>query len=396
MPSPSPGRRARHSSTCGCTPNIRSWTASCACRGSCRRWPAAGMPAVALTDHGNLFAMVKFHREAERSGVKPLIGADLWIEGGSERAEPVLLTLHRQGPAGLPQPHPAGVAQLPRRPGPRPRRCWRASGSMPRATAGLVALSGGAQGDIGRALLAGPARRGRGAPRSLASRCSATASTSRCSASAARTRRRTSRASSRWSRTGRRRSSRPTTCVSWRATSSRRTRRASAFTAAIGSTTPAVRARTRPSSTSSRRPRWRRCSATCRKRSRTASRSRGAVRCRSPRATSSCRPSQCRTAPTRRRTCAGSRSRGSRAASAPPSAEAATLPRAARAGARRHLRHGLRGLLPGRRRLHPLGARARDPGRAGARLGRRFAGRLGARHHRPRSRSATTSCSSAS
>jgi DNA polymerase-3 subunit alpha len=34
---------------------------------------AAGMPAVALTDHGNLFAMVKFHREAEKRGVKPLI-----------------------------------------------------------------------------------------------------------------------------------------------------------------------------------------------------------------------------------------------------------------------------------------------------------------------------------
>ena len=53
----------------------------------------AGMPAVALTDHGNLFAMVKFHREAERAGVKPLIGADLWIEGDSERAEPALITL---------------------------------------------------------------------------------------------------------------------------------------------------------------------------------------------------------------------------------------------------------------------------------------------------------------
>ena len=54
---------------------------------------AAGMPAVALTDHGNLFAMVKFHREAERSGVKPVIGADLWIAGDGERAEPTLLTL---------------------------------------------------------------------------------------------------------------------------------------------------------------------------------------------------------------------------------------------------------------------------------------------------------------
>ena len=61
---------------------------------------ARGMPAVALTDHANLFAMVKFHREAERAGIKPLIGADLWIDGGSERAEPVLLTLIAKDPAG--------------------------------------------------------------------------------------------------------------------------------------------------------------------------------------------------------------------------------------------------------------------------------------------------------
>ena len=60
-----------------------------------------GMPAVALTDHGNLFAMVKFYREAERSGVKPLIGADLWIEGGSERAEPALITLLAKDQAGF-------------------------------------------------------------------------------------------------------------------------------------------------------------------------------------------------------------------------------------------------------------------------------------------------------
>ncbi|MDE1888587.1 MAG: PHP domain-containing protein, partial [Gammaproteobacteria bacterium] len=38
---------------------------------------AAGMPAVALTDQGNVFALVKFFRAAEAAGIKPLIGADL-------------------------------------------------------------------------------------------------------------------------------------------------------------------------------------------------------------------------------------------------------------------------------------------------------------------------------
>ncbi|MGH8274238.1 MAG: DNA polymerase III subunit alpha [Gammaproteobacteria bacterium] len=36
-----------------------------------------GMPAVAMTDAGNLFALVKFYRAAEKAGVKPIIGVDL-------------------------------------------------------------------------------------------------------------------------------------------------------------------------------------------------------------------------------------------------------------------------------------------------------------------------------
>ena len=36
-----------------------------------------GMPAVALTDHGNLFGMVKFYQQALKQGIKPIIGVDL-------------------------------------------------------------------------------------------------------------------------------------------------------------------------------------------------------------------------------------------------------------------------------------------------------------------------------
>ncbi len=49
---------------------------------------AAGMPAVALTDQSNLFAMVKFYKEAQAAGVKPLIGVDAWIREPVERAPP--------------------------------------------------------------------------------------------------------------------------------------------------------------------------------------------------------------------------------------------------------------------------------------------------------------------
>lgn len=58
------------------------------------------MPAVALTDRMNLFAMVKFYTAAESSGVKPIIGCDLWLEEldkgqGAERL--TLLVQNEQG-----------------------------------------------------------------------------------------------------------------------------------------------------------------------------------------------------------------------------------------------------------------------------------------------------------
>ena len=49
---------------------------------------AAGMPAVALTDECNLFAMVKFYRAALARGVKPIMGVDLLLREDGERAEP--------------------------------------------------------------------------------------------------------------------------------------------------------------------------------------------------------------------------------------------------------------------------------------------------------------------
>ena len=113
----------------------------------------AGMPAVALTDHGNLFAMVKFHREAEKRGVKPVIGADLWIAEAGERAEPALLTLLAQNLEGfrnLTRLVSRSYLEGQDRGRPLIMREWLDAGS----TEGLIALSGGTQGDIGRALLA--------------------------------------------------------------------------------------------------------------------------------------------------------------------------------------------------------------------------------------------------
>ena len=38
------------------------------------------MPAVALTDHSNLFALVKFYRAARAAGIKPIVGADMCLQ----------------------------------------------------------------------------------------------------------------------------------------------------------------------------------------------------------------------------------------------------------------------------------------------------------------------------
>jgi DNA polymerase-3 subunit alpha len=44
---------------------------------------AIGMPAVALTDHGNLFGAVEFYESALRHDVKPILGCEVYVASGS-------------------------------------------------------------------------------------------------------------------------------------------------------------------------------------------------------------------------------------------------------------------------------------------------------------------------
>jgi len=47
------------------------------------------MPAIAMTDHGNMFGAVDFYQKAYRAGIKPIIGCELYVASGSrlERKE---------------------------------------------------------------------------------------------------------------------------------------------------------------------------------------------------------------------------------------------------------------------------------------------------------------------
>ncbi len=44
---------------------------------------ALNMPAVALTDHGNLFGAIEFYETARQAGVKPIIGCETYVAAGS-------------------------------------------------------------------------------------------------------------------------------------------------------------------------------------------------------------------------------------------------------------------------------------------------------------------------
>ena len=46
------------------------------------------MPAVAMTDHGNLFGAIEFYQEAQRAGVKPIIGCEAYVAPGSHKDRP--------------------------------------------------------------------------------------------------------------------------------------------------------------------------------------------------------------------------------------------------------------------------------------------------------------------
>jgi DNA polymerase-3 subunit alpha len=59
------------------------------------------LPALALTDLSNFFGLVKFYRAAEKTGIKPIAGADVLIADGSDISRLTLLCRDRSGYLGL-------------------------------------------------------------------------------------------------------------------------------------------------------------------------------------------------------------------------------------------------------------------------------------------------------
>ncbi len=110
------------------------------------------MPAIALTEHSNLFSLVKFYRATLAQGLKAIIGCDVYIFNPLEPSSPFRLTLLAQNKSGYlalteliskayQEGQHLGVPML--------KKQWIADNNS-----GLIALSGAMEGDIGLAILA--------------------------------------------------------------------------------------------------------------------------------------------------------------------------------------------------------------------------------------------------
>jgi len=118
-----------------------------------------GMPAVAVTDQHNLFALVKFYRAAEAAGIKPIIGADVLLrspEDPDHVSRLVLLCQDRQGYLNLCALLSRAYLEGQHHGMPYVRQDW-----VIEHAAGLIALSAGREGDVGQAILAGHPNRAR-------------------------------------------------------------------------------------------------------------------------------------------------------------------------------------------------------------------------------------------
>ncbi|MCX8048426.1 MAG: DNA polymerase III subunit alpha [Methylohalobius sp.] len=113
------------------------------------------MPAVALTDQVNLFALIKFCQEAIKTGIKPIAGADLWVVNPDHPNQPDRLTLlvqNHEGYRHLSELLSRAYLQGQRAGVPQVELDW-----IKPCARGLIALSGGREGEIGRLLNVGRA-----------------------------------------------------------------------------------------------------------------------------------------------------------------------------------------------------------------------------------------------
>ena len=112
-----------------------------------------GMPALAITDFTNLCGLVKFYGTAHGAGMKPVVGADFHVQSdliGDELTQISVLAMNNTGYQNLTllisKAYQRGYGAL----GPWIDRDWLAE-----LNEGLLLISGGRMGDVGKCLLRG-------------------------------------------------------------------------------------------------------------------------------------------------------------------------------------------------------------------------------------------------
>ncbi|WP_225639153.1 DNA polymerase III subunit alpha [Candidatus Profftia sp. (ex Adelges kitamiensis)] len=112
-----------------------------------------GMPAFAITDHTNICGLIKFYNLAHEAGIKPIIGADLWVKSNFLDNEVSLITILAANNTGyknlimlISHAYQRGYGVK----GPLIDYEW-----LINYREGLILLSGGLKGDIGKMLLRG-------------------------------------------------------------------------------------------------------------------------------------------------------------------------------------------------------------------------------------------------
>ena len=117
--------------------------------------------ALAITDLNNLFGGVKFYNACRKKGVKPILGADVWMEpmlevnpGEKQPSRLALLVQDRQGYLNLCEILARGWTTNVQR-----AQAWIKWDWLKELGGGLIALSGADGGAVGQALLAGDRKR---------------------------------------------------------------------------------------------------------------------------------------------------------------------------------------------------------------------------------------------
>ncbi|MDM5122945.1 MULTISPECIES: DNA polymerase III subunit alpha [Aeromonas] len=114
---------------------------------------ANNMPALALTDQMNMCGLVRFYGSAHGKGIKPLVGADFWVQSdelGDEQFRLTLLAMDNDGyqnitlliSRGYQRGHVQGRPVIDK-------------GWLVEHAKGVIVLSGGREGDLGKFLLKG-------------------------------------------------------------------------------------------------------------------------------------------------------------------------------------------------------------------------------------------------